>query len=135
MEITFRLDEIESAAEAVLAANPEPVILFNGEMGAGKTTFIKALCRALGVIDAVSSPTFSLINEYRTSQGDPVFHFDAYRLKDESEAYGIGMDEYLDSGAWCLVEWASKIPNLIPGRHSVIDIVQQPGGTRKLVLS
>lgn len=135
METTFTLDEIDAVAKAVLASNPHPVILFNGPMGAGKTTFIKALCQALGVTDATSSPTFSLVNEYRTQSGALVYHFDVYRLKDEREAYAIGMDEYLDSGAFCLVEWAEKVPSLIPEAHSVLTLSVNGDGSRTLVLS
>lgn len=131
----YAIEDIDVVAEQILAQDPEKVLLFNGPMGAGKTTLIKSLARKLGVTDAVSSPTFSIVNEYRTSGGDKIFHFDAYRLNDENEAYNIGMDEYLYSGEWCFIEWAEKIPNLIPEKHSVINISIQKDGLRKIALA
>ena len=101
-------------------------------MGAGKTTLIKALAKSIGVIDATSSPTFSLVNEYQTDSEDFVYHFDVYRLKNESEAYDMGMEEYLFSGHWCFIEWAEKIPTLIPNEHSIIKIKALSNGAREL---
>lgn len=135
MELTFTLETLDDAAQQLLAAGPEKVILFNGVMGAGKTTFIKALCRSLGVADATASPTFSLVNEYHGRDGATIFHFDVYRLKSESEAFDFGMDEYLDSGDWCFIEWAEKIPSLLPDRYSVVDLTVLEDGKRKLILS
>lgn len=134
MEIQFSLAEINDAARKILHSNPEKVILFNGEMGAGKTTFINALSKVMGVNDTTGSPTFSLVNEYKTTDNQIVYHFDVYRLKSESEAYDMGMDEYLYSGNWCFIEWAEKIPNLIPQAHSVINIKALPNGMRQLSL-
>lgn len=90
------------------------VFAFYGAMGAGKTTLIKAVCHELGVKDVVVSPTFSLINEYSTQQGDPVFHFDFYRIKSLSEAFDMGYEEYFFSGHYCFVEWPEKIEQLLP---------------------
>lgn len=134
MEITFTLDTIDDAAKQVLASNPHKVILFNGQMGAGKTTFIKALCRQLGIDNATASPTFSLVNEYESASGEKVYHFDVYRLKSESEALDFGIDEYLYSGNWCFIEWAEKIPSLLPDRYSVIDLNVHEDNTRILSL-
>ncbi len=134
MEISFSLDEINIVAKKVLDANPNKVILFNGAMGTGKTTFIKALAKSLGVNDATGSPTFSLVNEYKTIDYQTVYHFDVYRLKSESEAYDMGMDEYLYSGHWCFIEWAEKIPNLVPEQHSTITIKTLSNGKRSLEL-
>ena len=134
MEIEFSLEQIHQVAQEVLKQNPEKVILFNGDMGVGKTTFIKALSKALGVKDATSSPTFSLVNEYEAENGKLVYHFDVYRLKNEAEAYDMGIDEYLYSGEWCFIEWAEKIPSLIPQHHSVINIKLLINGNRKLIL-
>ena len=134
MEITFSLDEINIAAAEALAQNPEKVILFHGEMGAGKTTFIKALCHTLGVHNATASPTFSLVNEYLSDSGETLYHFDVYRLKQETEALDMGIEEYLYSGNYCFIEWAEKIPNLIPEKHSVITLTTLPDGNRKLQL-
>lgn len=134
MEIQFSLDEINTVAANLIAQNPQKIILFNGEMGAGKTTFIKALVKKLGVNDATSSPTFSLVNEYVTADNQIIYHFDMYRLKSENEAYDMGIDEYLYSGNWCFIEWAEKIPNLIPEAHSSITIKALSNGKRQLTL-
>ena len=135
MEITFSIDQIASVAQQVVDANPKKVILFYGEMGAGKTTFIKQLCKTIGVTEATSSPTFSLVNEYQTTNNETVYHFDFYRLKTETEALDMGVDDYLYSGNWCFIEWAEQIPNLIPEEHSVIRISEQADGKRFLELS
>jgi tRNA threonylcarbamoyladenosine biosynthesis protein TsaE len=134
MEITFSLEEINSVANELLAQNPEKVILFNGEMGAGKTTFIKALSKALGVQNATSSPTFSLVNEYETTDGQVLYHFDVYRIKNEIEALDMGIDEYLHSGNYCFIEWAEKIESLLPQQHSIIHLSVLPDGKRILTL-
>lgn len=132
MKITFSLDEIHLAAQQIIDSNPRKVILFYGEMGAGKTTFIKNFVKKIGVDDTTSSPTFSLVNEYATHDDDLIYHFDMYRLKNEHEAYDMGMDEYLYSGHWCLIEWPEKIPTLIPHDHSTIKIKTLPDGQREL---
>ncbi|GAA4833728.1 tRNA (adenosine(37)-N6)-threonylcarbamoyltransferase complex ATPase subunit type 1 TsaE [Algivirga pacifica] len=95
---------------------------FEGTLGAGKTTLIKTICEALEVIDLVNSPTFSIVNEYSTEDDATIYHFDFYRLNDEEEAMDIGYEEYVTSGALCLMEWPSKIPNLIPDEHLAINI-------------
>lgn len=135
MEFIFSLEDIASVAEIVVAQNPQKVILFHGEMGAGKTTFIKQLCKTLGVTEATSSPTFSLVNEYQTIDNQIVYHFDFYRLKNENEALDMGADDYFYSGNWCFIEWAEQIPNLIPEEHSIITIQELPDGKRLLHLS
>lgn len=135
MKCTFSLEEINEVAQKILLENPQKVILFNGEMGVGKTTLIKVLAKLLGVNDATSSPTFSLVNEYQASGNQKLYHFDVYRLKSESEALDMGIDEYLYSGYWCFIEWAEKIPNLIPKEHSVIKIEILPNGKRQLILT
>lgn len=100
-----------------------PVWLFYGEMGAGKTTLIKEVCRALGVEDAMSSPSFSIVNEYAAGQGrEKVFHFDFYRIRNEAEAFDIGAEEYFYSGYPCLVEWPEKIPGLIPMKFASVTL-------------
>lgn len=134
MEIEFSIEQINEVAQSVISQPISKIILFNGMMGVGKTTFIKALCKALGVEDATSSPTFSLVNEYATNQGETIYHFDVYRLKNEEEAYDMGMDEYLYSGAWNFIEWPEKIPTLIPEHYSTIDLTLLSNGNRKLVL-
>ncbi|MCX6292565.1 MAG: tRNA (adenosine(37)-N6)-threonylcarbamoyltransferase complex ATPase subunit type 1 TsaE [Bacteroidetes bacterium] len=104
----------EAAHQLIRFAGDQKVIAFFGAMGAGKTTFIKAICRELEVQDAVTSPTFALVNEYQSAAGEPVFHFDFYRIKNENEASDIGCEEYFSSGHICLVEWPEKILNLLP---------------------
>ncbi|WP_396183918.1 tRNA (adenosine(37)-N6)-threonylcarbamoyltransferase complex ATPase subunit type 1 TsaE [Flavobacterium sp.] len=133
MEFIYNLNEIETIAQQVIDQNPQKVILFNGLMGVGKTTFIKALSKRLGVENPTSSPTFSLVNEYQAKEG-LVYHFDVYRLKNEMEALDFGIEDYLYSGNWCFIEWAEKIPNLIPEKHNVITIEILDYGNRKLIL-
>ena len=133
MTVKFELSEINKIASQILEQNPHKVIVFNGNMGAGKTTFINALCRNLGVLGNTSSPTFSLVNEYQGTT-DIIYHFDVYRLKTESEALDFGIEEYLYSGNWCFVEWSEKIPNLLPKQYSTITIAETKNGLRTLTL-
>ena len=135
MNIIFSIDQLEEVAQKIISENPKKVILFHGEMGVGKTTLIKQLCKTLGVTGATSSPTFSLVNEYEADDNQLVYHFDFYRLNKEEEALDMGIDDYLYSGNWCFIEWAEKIPNLIPNTHSVITISLLPDGKRSLTLS
>ena len=135
MEIVFTLDELELVAQKVITQQPSKVILFHGEMGVGKTTLIKQLCKTLGVSSATSSPTFSLVNEYETIDNQVVYHFDFYRLKNEMEALDMGADDYFYSGNWCFIEWAEKIPSLIPDEHAVITIELVENGKRHLTLT
>lgn len=103
------------AAKTLLKTHPEArVFAFYGELGAGKTTFIKAVCRELGVPDIVQSPTFALINEYLTTEGQSVFHFDFFRIKKTEEAFDIGYEDYIYSGNYCLIEWPELIEGLLP---------------------
>jgi len=134
MEITFSLAEIDHAAQQVLAKDLKNIILLHGTMGAGKTTFIKALARQLGVKEMTSSPTFSLVNEYETGDGQTLYHFDLYRLNSEEEAYDMGIDEYFYSGSLCLIEWPEKTPNLIPLDHTTITLKTLPDGRRHLTV-
>ena len=120
------------AGELINMFSDERVYVFYGKMGAGKTTFIKAICQYLGVEDVVSSPTFALINEYVTSAGEQVYHFDFYRIKNAYEAMDIGFEEYLYSGAYCLVEWPEKVDGLLPGKHVAVRIEEQGQGIRKI---
>ena len=114
MELRFHLEEIKTAASQFWRQFPtERVFAFHGEMGAGKTTFIHALCALKGVKDTVGSPTFSIINEYRYA-GGPIYHIDLYRLKDEEEALRAGVEDVLYSGELCLVEWPDRAPGIFP---------------------
>lgn len=121
-QLISAIDELPPVAAKLLSfASDERVFLFYGEMGAGKTTFIKALCKHLGVTDTVSSPTFSIVNEYLSPAGS-VYHFDFYRLKNQSEAFDLGYEDYLYSGQYCLIEWPEKIPDLIPPRVVKVEL-------------
>lgn len=108
-------DELVAVAGQLLAEHPgSRVFAFYGAMGAGKTTFIKAICRVVGVVDTVLSPTFSIINEYKDLNGNSVYHFDFYRIKKIEEVYDIGYEDYLFSGSYCLIEWPELIEDLLP---------------------
>jgi len=101
-------------ASEIISSAKNKTLLFYGQMGVGKTTLIKELCRSLGVLDNISSPTFSLVNEYQTANNDKVYHFDFYRIEDEEEAFDIGIEDYFDSKNWCFIEWPENIENLLP---------------------
>lgn len=117
-----QLADLPEVATSLLNNFPSSrIFLFFGEMGAGKTTFIKTLCNKLGVTDAVSSPTYSIVNEYQSAKGK-VYHFDFYRLKNETEALDMGYEEYLDDVNYCLIEWPEKIINLWPREFVKVNI-------------
>ena len=116
------LEALTNAAKWLIEnTGDKRVFIFQAPMGAGKTTFIKALCKYLKVHDNTSSPTFSIVNEYHSANG-PIYHFDFYRLKSEQEAFDLGYEEYFYSGAYCFIEWPEKIPNLIPEDAAMIQI-------------
>jgi tRNA threonylcarbamoyladenosine biosynthesis protein TsaE len=128
------LEELPAAAETFLrSAGKIPVIAFSGELGAGKTTFIQSLCRALGVINEVSSPTFALVNEYFNPEGDSLFHIDLYRIEDPDELFDLGYEEYLFSGSRCFIEWPEKAGHLIPEDALAVRIEVKDDGTREIV--
>ena len=131
----FKLNDVDALAKELSTRISHPIVLFDGSMGMGKTTLIKALCNRLNVIDTVSSPTFSLINEYKTKDGKSIYHFDCYRLETPEEAYDFGAEEYLDSGSICLIEWAEKIQPLLPQQvhHIKLEYIDQ--NTRKIEFS
>ena len=128
------LTQIDLAAQTFLQAIGERrIIAFYAPMGAGKTTFTNAVCRVLGVRDdAVSSPTFSIVNEYRTRSGEPVYHFDFYRIGKLSEALDIGFYDYIDSGSLCLMEWPENIEDLLPEETLRVRISVEEDGARML---
>ncbi len=133
MEITIQnLENMpEAAQEFVRAMDQNTVFAFYGKMGAGKTTFIKAVCEALGVTDVVNSPTFSIVNEYRAdTTGELIYHFDFYRIKKLEEVYDMGYEDYFYSGAVCFIEWPELIEDLLPGDAIRVDIVEQENGSR-----
>jgi len=116
------LNELQNAAEQLVAfGEPEKIFLFYGDMGAGKTTLIKSLCECLGVKEPATSPTFSIVNEYQGGSSK-IYHFDFYRLKNQSEALDLGYEEYFYSGSYCFIEWPEKIPDLWPDHYIRVDI-------------
>lgn len=133
LQLTFsNTEQLPDVARQLLETFPdERFYAFFGSMGVGKTTLIKEICAQLGVEQNVCSPTFAIINEYADRDGEPVYHFDFYRLKNLDEAYDIGYEEYFYSGCWCFTEWTEKIEPLLPDRYLRIDIVEQ-NGTRTL---
>lgn len=129
------LEEIGAVAEEFirLAMQEDTVFAFNGQMGAGKTTFIKALCEALGVDEVVTSPTFSIVNEYRSEETrELIYHFDFYRIKKIDEAYDMGCEDYFYSGAVCLIEWPELVEELLPGNTVWVDIRVNDDDTRTI---
>lgn len=128
------LESMHAAAQEFLAdTEGHSLIAFRAPMGAGKTTFISALCRSLGVdADAVSSPTFAIVNEYRTANEESIYHFDFYRIEDGREALDIGLYEYLDSGCLCLMEWPENVADLLPEETLMVSIEVMEDGTRRL---
>ncbi len=136
MEKTITVDGIEGLPEAakhiLKDIGSHRVIALFGKMGAGKTTLIKALCNALGVIDVVSSPTFALVNEYSSGKDEPIFHFDFYRIKSIEEVYDIGYEEYIYSGYFCFIEWPEMMVELLPDSFVYLSIEETEDGIRKI---
>ena len=133
MEI--RIDSLDNIREAarrfVNAIGDSTVIAFYGKMGAGKTTFIKAVCEELGVDDVITSPTFAIVNEYRSeATGELIYHFDFYRIKKLDEVYDMGYEDYFYSGALCLIEWPELVEELLPGDALKVTIAEQGDGGR-----
>ena len=133
MEI--RIENIENikhaAKQFVDNMGRSNVFAFYGKMGAGKTTFIKAICEELGVTDVINSPTFSIVNEYRSdTTGELIYHFDFYRIKKIEEVYDMGYEDYFDSGAVCFIEWPELIDDLLPGDAVKVSITEQEDGSR-----
>ncbi|MBR6418312.1 MAG: tRNA (adenosine(37)-N6)-threonylcarbamoyltransferase complex ATPase subunit type 1 TsaE [Bacteroidales bacterium] len=122
------IEELPEVARKLLETFPkERFYAFFGSMGVGKTTLIKEICRQIGVMQNVCSPTFAIVNEYCDGEGEPVYHFDFYRLKNLAEAYDIGYEEYFYSGNWCFTEWTEKIESLLPDHYLRIDISEHDG--------
>jgi tRNA threonylcarbamoyladenosine biosynthesis protein TsaE len=116
---------LQDAAKKLLKAfSGQRIIAFYGEMGAGKTTLIKAICEELGVASAISSPTYSIVNEYLSANGTKIFHFDFYRIKNAGEAYDLGYEDYFYSKAWCFIEWPEKIAELMPLEYEKVTITK-----------
>lgn len=134
MTINFTLDSIREAAKTFIQnMGSGRVYAFYGKMGAGKTTFIKALCEELGVEDAITSPTFAIVNEYRSeTTGQLIYHFDFYRIKKIEEVYDMGYEDYFYSGALCFLEWPELMEELLPADAVKVTISQQEDGSRRL---
>jgi len=135
MKKNYTLNELPQIASDVIENSKDKVLLFFGEMGVGKTTLIKEIVKQLGVNDNVSSPTFSLVNEYHTVNNEKVFHFDFYRIEEEEEAMDMGIEEYFYSNSWCLVEWPNKVENLLPLNAVIITITANSNELRTIELT
>lgn len=134
-DITIQsLEQIQEAARRFVDGMGDgTVFAFYGKMGAGKTTFIKALCKELGVADTVTSPTFSIVNEYRSEAGgELVYHFDFYRIKKLEEVYDMGYEDYFYSGALCFIEWPELVEELLPGDAVCVEIEETGDGARRI---
>ena len=137
MEIKIQsLDQIhEAAREFISAMGDNTVFALYGKMGAGKTTFVKALCEELGVSDVITSPTFAIVNEYRSDEGgELIYHFDFYRIKKLSEVCDMGYEDYFYSGALCFIEWPELVEELLPGNAVKVTIEELEDGSRKITL-
>lgn len=134
MNKNYSLNELTTIAQEIIKSAQNKVLLFNGDMGVGKTTLIKEICKVLGVKDVANSPTFSLVNEYKTSTNETVFHFDFYRIENEEEAYDMGVEDYLYSNNWCLIEWPENVKNLLPLGAVEINIMLLNNGQRNIQL-
>lgn len=133
MDITYALSQIKNAAKQIWLSKPQQKVwAFHGEMGAGKTTFIHALCEELGVTSAISSPTYSIINEYKSAMVGTIYHMDLYRLQGEEEAMQAGVEDVLYSGNICLVEWPEKAAGLLPEDCLHVHIILQDETTRTI---
>ena len=133
--MTYNLKNIQLAANRIIQNRNSKIICFFGEMGAGKTTLIKALVEELGGADEVSSPTFGIVNEYHLKSGKVLgYHFDFYRLNDETEALDLGFEDYLNQDVWIFIEWPEKIPSFLPENITNIHVKILDAETRKLIL-
>ena len=132
--INYQLKDINLAIDFILKNITSKTLLFNGAMGSGKTTIIKSLVNRLGSTDNVSSPTFSIVNEYKLKEST-VYHFDFYRIENESEALDIGIEDYISKNNWCFLEWSEKIPNLIPINVNYINFIVLEDNTRTIELN
>jgi len=135
MQRSYQLSDLSEIARWILTSCTTQTLLFNGPMGSGKTTLIKEITQQLGVNDVTSSPTFSLVNEYRSDKDDIIYHFDFYRIEKEEEAYDMGIEEYFDHDAWCFVEWPEKVENVLPLESDVIKLTINPDNTRTIEIN
>lgn len=134
MNKDYSIESLSKIASDIILLAKNKTLLFYGSMGVGKTTLIKQICKELDVLDKISSPTFSLVNEYQTSKNKKVFHFDFYRITHEEEALDIGIEEYFDHNNWCLIEWPENIENLLPLNAVKIHLTILEDGQRNIQL-
>lgn len=134
MNRTYSLSELNDVAKEVITNSNHKILLFYGQMGVGKTTLIKEICKILGIDDVTSSPTFSIVNEYITNKNETVYHFDFYRIKHEEEAFDIGVEDYFYSDAWSLIEWPENVQNLLPLNSVEIHLTQLDDHQRNIQL-
>ena len=134
MNKNYSLENLAEIASLIIATAKNKTILFYGEMGVGKTTLIKEICKQLEVEDTISSPTFSLVNEYKTSKNVSVYHFDFYRITNQEEALDMGIEEYLFNNDWCLIEWPQNVENLLPLESVEIHLTILENGQRNVQL-
>ncbi|WP_317047375.1 tRNA (adenosine(37)-N6)-threonylcarbamoyltransferase complex ATPase subunit type 1 TsaE [Dokdonia sp. Dokd-P16] len=130
----YNLSEIEHIAKTIISSSKSNILLFYGEMGAGKTTLVKSLAKQLGVQETASSPTFSIVNEYISDNNELLYHFDFYRLEKEEEALDLGFEEYLTQGDWIFIEWPEKITSFLPLKAQKITISTIGASKRQLTL-
>jgi len=135
MNKNFLLSEVPIIAKEIIQNSTSKIILFHGDMGVGKTTLIKEICKILGTEDLISSPTFSIVNEYITSNDETIFHFDFYRIDNEEEVYNIGVEDYFDSNHWCLIEWPSVVENLLPLENVNVYLTSLEDGQRNIQIN
>lgn len=135
MKIQYHLTDLPQIADTILKNAQSNIILFNGSMGAGKTTLIKEMVKQLGIEDNTSSPTFTLVNQYQSLNNELIYHFDFYRIESETEAMDIGIEEYFDSNAWCFIEWPQKVKNLLPLKidEIIIEIINEQERTIEII--
>ncbi len=135
MNENYTLSDLPKIAEKIINTAKHKKILFYAEMGVGKTTLIKEICKQLGVVDVISSPTFALVNEYYSSSNGAIYHFDFYRIENEEEAYDIGIEDYFNNDAWCFIEWPENIENLLPLDSVVIRLSKEENNLRNIQLN
>lgn len=135
MEIIYNIENINEVARRLINILNTKTLLFYGEMGVGKTTLIKALVKALGSNDEVSSPTFSIVNEYETNGNQFIYHFDLYRIKEVEELYNLGIEDYLFSNNWSIIEWPEKVEDIVPIKNDKIVIKLNSDSSRTLILN
>ena len=133
MEIIYTLDDVDKVAKQLIQNAKTKTLLIYGEMGVGKTTLIKQIVKSLGSHDEVTSPTFSIVNEYHT-ENEVIYHFDFYRIDDIEEAYNFGVEEYLYSNNWCIIEWPDRVESILPKLVDKVNLALNPDNSRTLKL-